>query len=414
MILESPKPPANAAAEAKRLSKAVMGLVFNHPFYAFLIMRLARVASKQYPAFASDGITLWFNPDYVRDCTDAELVGALAHITMHIAHGHPWRGAGREQDVWNESCDEAINPLLEMNRFQLPDDHTSQDRFKGKSAEAVYMVLLEEKMEQPPADSNSGGNGGQGAGQDSGGQALGGQNGAGQQGQQGNGQGGCGQVVVPQVSKDQLSKLEADWTLAVEQAYQYSAGRGLLPNGAETLVKNLKQAKIDWRAELRRFMQQTAKTDYSWVRPNPRYTSLGLYLPTLSSEQTGEIVLALDTSGSTYNMLEEFMAELGEILLEVQPERVHVLHIDAALHHVDVFERGDTLNAEFKLHGGGGTRFEPAFEYAAALEQAPACMIYLTDLDGSFPDDPPEYPVLWAATAQRDVPFGEILHGLGV
>jgi len=40
-----------------------------------------------------------------------------------------------------------------------------------------------------------------------------------------------------------------------------------------------------------------------------------------------------------------------------------------------------------------------------------AGMIYLTDLDGSFPDEPADYPVLWAAyNTTGSAPFGRTIH----
>ena len=387
--------------ETKRVNRAVMAFVFSQPFFAHLLMRLNRTPSSQYPALATDGRTLWWNAEYTSTITDLEIQGALGHIVMHCANGHPWRGVGRDEGVWNESCDLAINPILEESRFALPDDHAIQDRFRGKSAEAVYMVMLEEKLEQQngndPGDGSGNGSSQPGQGQPG-------------QGQPGQGAGsGCGQVVTPKGNQADLSTLETEWTLAVEQAYQYAAGRGVLPSGAELLVQNMKKPVVNWKAELRRFVQDHSKSDYSWARPNRRYTSLGLYLPEIRSDEVGEIVIALDTSGSTYHRVEEFVAELNDILLEVKPKRIHVLHIDAELHHTDVFERGDTIQGEYALHGGGGTRFEPAFEYCDALEDQPVCLIYLTDGYGSYVDVAPNYPVIWAMTTEVKPPFGEVV-----
>ena len=131
------KAPVNLERETKRIDRAVMQFVFNNVFFAFLLMRLTRKSSNQYPALASDGRTLWWNPEYTSSITDAEIQGALAHIVMHCANGHPWRGAGRDEGVWNESCDLAINPILEQSRFTLPGDHQTDPRFTNSSAEAI-------------------------------------------------------------------------------------------------------------------------------------------------------------------------------------------------------------------------------------------------------------------------------------
>jgi predicted metal-dependent peptidase len=37
-------------------------------------------------------------------------------------------------------------------------------------------------------------------------------------------------------------------------------------------------------------------------------------------------------------------------------------------------------------------------------------MIYLTDLEGDFPDTPPPFPVLWVSTTSHVAPFGTTIH----
>ncbi len=60
--------------------------------------------------------------------------------------------------------------------------------------------------------------------------------------------------------------------------------------------------------------------------------------------------------------------------------------------------------------GGGGTSFVPAFEEAA--EKQFKRIVYLTDLEGTFPKEAPDdCRVLWVVPpgAKTDVPFGEVV-----
>ena len=52
------------------------------------------------------------------------------------------------------------------------------------------------------------------------------------------------------------------------------------------------------------------------------------------------------------------------------------------------------------------------FERIEELRLQPKALVYLTDLDGSFPPIPPGYPVLWLVwgTSVEVPPFGEIIH----
>src|SRR4029077_10579969 len=103
--------------------------------------------------------------------------------------------------------------------------------------------------------------------------------------------------------------------VALAQAQGAAAGRGPLPAGLGRAVKGVLHPPADWRAVLREFVSASAKNDYSWVRPNRRFAAQGLYLPGLHSEELGDVVLAVDTSGSIdEKMLGVFAREVSAIL----------------------------------------------------------------------------------------------------
>jgi predicted metal-dependent peptidase len=49
------------------------------------------------------------------------------------------------------------------------------------------------------------------------------------------------------------------------------------------------------------------------------------------------------------------------------------------------------------------------FNYIEKENLQPETMIYLTDLYGKFPSEAPTYPVIWAATTSREVPWGDVV-----
>ena len=82
---------------------------------------------------------------------------------------------------------------------------------------------------------------------------------------------------------------------------------------------------------------------------------------------------------------------------------------DAAVQRVDRFEREDPIT--FNVEGLGGTDFRPVFEHVDREQLNPACLIYLTDGDGCYPEEPNEYPALWAITSShRQAPWGETVN----
>jgi hypothetical protein len=59
--------------------------------------------------------------------------------------------------------------------------------------------------------------------------------------------------------------------------------------------------------------------------------------------------------------------------------------------------------------GSGGTDFGPSFRWLEEKGIYPQTMVFLTDLWCMFPNDAPNYPVIWASTDTRPVPFGQVV-----
>jgi hypothetical protein len=93
---------------------------------------------------ATDGVSLFYNPDFVETLNAAALAGTLAHEVMHPALHHHVRRSGRDPKRWNAACDYAINPLLIDAGLSLPEGVLIDDRFRGMSAEQIYNLLESE------------------------------------------------------------------------------------------------------------------------------------------------------------------------------------------------------------------------------------------------------------------------------
>jgi predicted metal-dependent peptidase len=103
---------------------------------------------------------------------------------------------------------------------------------------------------------------------------------------------------------------------------------GKMGSGGDRDLEALLEPQIDWREVLRDFITSTcAGSDYStWRKPNRRYLGAGMYMPSGISEQIGEIVVAIDTSGSIGGpQLQAFLSEVGGIADTVHPEAIRLL-----------------------------------------------------------------------------------------
>ena len=416
---------------AQKLTRARVQLLLAQPFFGTLSLRLKLVPG-DLPTMATDGARIVYNPAFVGELKPAELEGTLAHEVMHCALGHQCRRGERDPRLWNEAADLAINPILISNGFTLPAGALIDPAFTNLSAEEIYARLLRERTEgagasrQAPKQTNNGGGATAGAQQthgaapsnaksDSSSQSAPGQDGQTKgeaAGSQPSGSGGFGEVVDATDEQGQTAspaekrRQEHEWGIAAEQALRSAKACGNDPAGIERPLTETRQSQQDWRAILRDFVAATTPSDYRWTPPNRRYIASGLYLPSVERRGLGEIVVAVDTSGSIGKReLEQFAGEISAISEETQPEAIHVVYCDAAVQSTQEFRASEPVRLEPK--GGGGTDFRPPFEWIVENDVAPVCLIYLSDLCcDSFPETP-EYPVLWVTDSRRTAPFGE-------
>jgi predicted metal-dependent peptidase len=112
-------------------------------------------------------------------------------------------------------------------------------------------------------------------------------------------------------------------------------------------------------------------------------------------------------------LIERFFAEMAEIMSVDNPRRMAVLWIDAEVKRAVWLDDIYDLQNEWEhgAEGGGGTRFQPAFEWVDENEVEDIdALVYLTDLDGSFPGEAPSYPVIWVTIDKtKTAPFGDII-----
>lgn len=409
----------------ERMQKARTGLIVNEPFFGTLALRLDLKEDPKTKTSWTDGKTLGFNPEWSSDLPMHQLEAVFAHHVLTCALGHHLRRGGRDPKTWNDASDYAVNTELKKAGFALPDGSLLDPQYDGLHTEAIYSAL----HQQPDDSGQSGGSGvGQGGqGQSSpkgqpqpGEQSQGQQPDAGAEAGEGQPQSGKGSDATGDVrdapgedggeaDEASIAEQEADWQIAVAQAAQIARGAGKLPGGIERDVLAFLNPKVSWREALQRYFQRRSKDDYNWSRPNRRYLSSGIYLPSLDSQRVGTIAWAIDLSGSiTQVQIDQFAAEMEEVRISLRPEKVLVM-----LH--DTLVRGEVLTFSpedeiiIKTKAGGGTAFDDPPRKLEELSEIPEVLVYLTDLDGSRFGPEPDYPVLWVSTLKEKAPFGEVI-----
>jgi predicted metal-dependent peptidase len=388
-----------------RIQKARTTLLLDHPFFGSLLFRLKGREQRSIPTMATDGVSLYYNPEFVDTLNSATLAGVLAHEVMHPALQHHVRRSGRDPRRWNEACDYAINPLLLDAGLSLPNGVLVDHHFRGMSAEQIYNLRDAEAQPQSGGQNSSDVGAGTGAGETPEKQASTDEPTAPET------EGGIGQVLdAPQPDEETPSAEEQarEWSVAVNQAVTLSKQAGKAPAGLARTLEGAAEATVDWRELLRRLWSDTIPADSSWMRPNRRHIWNGLYLPGVVREGVGEIAIAVDCSGSVNSrLLRLFEAEVCLILEGQRPQCVHVLYFDTEVHKVETYQAGEQVH--LNPVGGGGTDFGPCFDWLDEHGIQPQTLVFLTDLYGTFPESAPYYPVLWASTGSRHAPFGSVI-----
>jgi predicted metal-dependent peptidase len=421
-----------------RVAKARRSLVMDrrYRFFATLLLMLKIVEDPTCKTFWVDGISLGYNPAYLGIIDDDELKGVLAHETLHPALGHIFRMGGRDPEIANKAADYPINHYVLASGLKLPKGVLIDPSYNGSLEENYARLMREREQKQQSASQQQ-----KAAGQD---QGQGQQQGQGQDQQQDQGQGpaspgkgqkggqpagadqrtdgqgrpdqgdfdpGCGEVRPS--PGEHAANAEAKWKVAVLQAAKAAQMVGQAPGWLEGALQGIAEPAVEWRPLLMRFAQDAAPTDYTFARPNRRYLHFGMYLPSLHEPAVEDAVFVRDSSGSLWSETQaQFDAEIVNVYETLQPKRLVVMDCDTAVSQVQIFERGDPIELK-PVRGGGGTSFVAPFIRVGEEGIIPAFLVYLTDMRGTFPQDDPGYPVLWASTTKLNrapvAPFGETI-----
>lgn len=362
----------------KRLSKAKTSLILEHPFIGSVALNMPMSLSDEVPTAATNGKRVLYNPDFIEPLTDEELKFLVAHECLHPMLEHNYRRGARDPKKWNKAADYVINQLLVdegIGKFIEggcldPTIYTNG----GGTSDGIYNLL-------PDTDGDGDGDGAGGTGNDL-------EDGEGGQAEQ--------------------AQEAAEWKIKVAQAAQAAKMMGKLSANMARLVDEVLKPKVDWRDVLQRFVQKAKNDQRTFARPNRRFLSQGLYMPSTSGEVLGELVFAVDMSGSISDAEKnQYAAECRQVFEDGKPSKIHFIFFSHDVCAHDTIERDGDF--EFNPRGGGGTAFSPVFKHIEEQGIDPAGIVFLTDLYCCDFGDAPACPVLWVTTGATSAPFGEIV-----
>jgi len=453
------------AAPAFRISAARLRLMGDKScgLYAEIGYALAHVATDAVATLATDGKSLLYNPAFVAQLSDADLETALLHEYVHVALLHPVRFSPETQEkrLANVAMDYADNLHVAACGRTIPGDWYYDVKFDGMAWEAIYTLLKNEQPPQPPQPQPQpdAGNDGQPQPGENGADGQNGENGADGQpadapesdlsdstaagdttapGKPGAGDGAgkaaaaAGEPTADQTAKPAPGKpgarnddvqpypaanqAERDIAAAQlsDQIMRIAQAQQMAGHGSAGLTRYMKDATTPRDPDLYQALAQLlqrAADEHTWRKPNWRLSAVGLF-PGLDGDELPPLVVVVDTSSSLCDESQAAFADkIKRAVADFRPRSVTIISADDRVHSAETYAPDDL--PELKFHGGGGTDFRPAFEWVADnMPDAPAALVYLTDLEGPAPKIAPDYPVIWAAvpsSCPRAPSFGQIV-----
>ena len=381
-----------------RLIAARISMLLHCPFYGNLACRLEmKDATDWCPTAATDGKNFYYNRNFVDALSNEELVFLWGHEVEHCVYDHFSRRGDKNPLLWNIANDYVVNmDLVQGNvgdKIRLVDicfdykyqnwtsEEVYDDLFKQAEEEGrvIEMSTLDVHLDMDEAEDDEGAQGANGNVDDD------------------------GKSGPMQYTKEEKRQIKEQFKNATMQAAK-AAGNEKLPNGIKKLVDGLVNPQLTWRELLPQQIQSVVRSDYSYQTPSRKGSDTGVWLPGLEREQTIDIAMAMDTSGSmTDDMGRDILSEVKGCMDQYSDFRIHLFCFDTAVHNPQVFtEHNMEEFMEYELEGGGGTDFEVCWEYFKEEGIVPKKFIMFTD---GYPWDS------WGDESYCDTMF--IVHGGG-
>jgi len=362
---------AEKAKIVDKLITARVGLLLRHPFFGNLATRMKLIDASDWCAtLATDGRNFYYNLDFVNKLKPKEAEFGFAHEVLHNVFDHMGRRDGRDPKLSNIAADYAANQILKDEKIgEVPSfiKIFQDNKYRGWSYEQIYDELYEkaEKIDLSQLgellDEHLDGEG----------------DGDGEDGEDGDQE---GKGKRPTLTAEEKKAIRDEIKEAMVAAAQ-AAGAGRIPAGVQRLIKDFTEPKMDWRQLLRMNIQSIIKSNFSFQRPNRKSQHCGAILPGMMNEETIDVSVAIDMSGSiSDSMAKDFLSEVKGIMDEYQDFKLDLWCFDTGVYNYAKFS-GDNADEimSYEVKGGGGTDFDANWDFMKEEGIEPKRFIMFTD-----------------------------------
>lgn len=390
-----------------RLIKARVKLLFKHPFFGQLALRLPfkDVTDEGWCDTAATNYKyIFYNRNFIEKLDDDEVVFLIGHELGHCIFEHFIRREKRDPKLWNMAGDYVINLMLKnarIGRVITTVPALIDQKYEGYTTEEVYEDLCQNNSEYQDTldihiEMDSDDNGDQEDDKDS---------------SRGDEEGKGGK---PSIDPKDVKKIENEIKQAVLQAAA-SSDASDIPGEIQRIINELTESKMNWKELIRSSVESSIKSDYSWMRPSRKNWHISSILPGMMPDEEINICIGIDTSGSiSQKTLTDFISEVNGIMEQFENYTIHIWQFDTNVYGYDVFTHDDDKDIrEYEIKGGGGTEFEANWEFMKNNEIEPDQFIMFTDMmPWNSWGDPNYCDTIFVAHSTKTIeaPFGRTVY----
>ena len=418
-------------------------LLMRMPFFGRIICssEWVIVRDPQVRLACTDYRRIFISADIYPSLSEEKRLAVLAHEVLHIALRHAFRIGNRDKNRFEKAADIEVTSVL-TDSFPDPYRIKVKKEWRDLTAEQIYELLPtrenkthaksmhsspkdnkpDEKKPQDKqaSDKQSSRNSDSGNSSGSGSNAEEVPPGNGEGNDSGDGKSSNYRNRTANGNQEEFSEFRPQFDAETEMHCSgLSAGMRMDMNrqdissaSIERLLKKLDKPRVKWETVLRQFLRLYRGGSYSWVHPNRRFISQGMYLPGRYGRKCFSGIVALDTSPSTREALPRFVSELTGMLAEFGKYDLTIIECaEKVLQVWNVSSETDFDITQHKFRCGSGTKFSPVFEYVHDHHLVPNVLIYFTDGEGPCPNCTTAYPVIWmlAKGGKAPAPWGRAI-----
>ena len=362
----------------EQLTTARVALLMKAPFFGNMSTRLPLVNADAWcPTAATDGRYFYYNSKFIRMLKKKETQFLFGHEVLHNVYEHLGRSKLNKHNatIANIAADFAVNGDLVKSRIgqlitTVPALHDT--KYYDMSMEEIYDDLYEnaEKIDMDQLvdmllDEHLEGDDGEGSG------------GKPEEDENGN----LVSKSKPSYSEEEKKKIRDEIKEALINSAKQAGGAGDMPAGVARIVKDLTEPKMDWRALLAMSIESSIKSDYSFQRPSRKGWDSGVLLPGMIPEQTIDIAIGVDMSGSIGDQqARDFFSEIKAIMDMYTDFTIKLWCFDTKVYNYAEFTANNIDEImEYQPMGGGGTDFDCNWTFMKEEDIQPNRFVMFTD-----------------------------------